>query len=306
MSVCLRHSAHARRLISAAAASVTAALVASLLSCGSSNPPTNVAATPTCGSGESPPSVVQGLLLTTILGDGAQGSPLTSAVPYAPGAVVPYCYAPSAGNASALAVLDGSVVPASGSISMNADHVLWAFGNPSGGTRFDGMMTVPSDFTKIPYPEFYQRAPSFSYTVPDPYCAIATGVVAYPASYLGAFPLPAIQGGPLPVAVSRGAAVKDYWNFGRTNPSTHAGCSGDLHAAFLNTLQRLRKLGADHVDIYEAAYLVDVNAALLNFDLTRRIEISDAELAWIVGAARAAGLEVHEDMKIDGADVNHV
>src|SRR2546422_10912264 len=306
MSACLRHSARARRLSSAAVALVIAAVVASLLSCGSSNPPTNVAATPTCRSGESPPSVAQGLLLTTILGDGAQGTPLTSAVPYDQGAVVLYCYTPSAGNASAMAVLDGAVVPASGSISMTADHVLWAFGNPSNGTPFNGMMTVPSDFTKIPYPEFYQRAPSFSYTVPDPYCAIATAVVAYPASYLGAFPLPAIQGGPLPVAVSRGAAVKDYWHYGLTNPSTNAGCSGDMHASFINTLQRLRKLGADHVDIYEAAYLVDVNAAQLDFDLTRRIEIPDAELAWIVGAAKAAGLEVHEYMQVSGEDLNYV
>src|SRR6266568_3304274 len=200
----------------------------------------------------------------------------------------------------------GRFSPESGSISMNAVHLLWAFGNPSSGTRFDGMMTVPSDFTKIPYPEFYQRIPSFSYTVPDPYCAIATGVVAYPASYLGAFPLPAIQGAPLPAALSRGAAVKDYWHYGLTDPSTNAGCSGDLHAAFLNTLQRLRKLGADHVDIYEAAYLVDVTATTLDFDLTSRIEISDAELAWIVGAAKAAGLEVHEYMQVGGEDLNHV
>src|SRR2546426_1525042 len=305
----------ARRLLSAAsviaaarllAASVTAALVASILSCGSGNSPTNVAPTSTCRSGESPPTVAQGLLLTTILGAGALGSPQTSTVSYAQGTIVPYCYAPSAGNASAMAVLDGSVVPASGSISMNADHVLWAFGNPSSGTRFDGMMTVPSDFTKIPYPEFYQRAPSFSYTVPDPYCAISTAVVAYPASYLGAFPLPAIQGAPLPAALSRGAAVKDYWHYGLTDPSTNAGCSGDMHAAFVNTLQRLQKLGADHVDVFQDAYLVDVNAASLDFDLTRRIEISDAELAWIVGAAKAAGLEVHEYMQIDGADVNYV
>ena len=287
-------------------ASVTAALVASILSCGSANGPTNVAPASTCRPGNSPPSVAQGLPLTTILGDGAQGSPQTSTVSYALGAVIPYCYTPSAGYASAMAVLDGSVAPASGSISMNADHVLWAFGNPSSGTRFDGMMTVPSDFTKIPYPEFYQRAPSFSYTVPDPYCAIATPVVAYPASYLGAFPLPAIQGAPLPVAVSRGASVKDYWNYGRTNPSTNAGCSGDMHVAFINTLQRLRKLGVDHVDIYQDAYLVDVNATVLDFDLTRRIEISDAELAWIVGAAKAAGLEVHEYMQVTGEDLNHV
>jgi len=315
MSVCLRHAAHARRLIPAAsviattrflAASVSAALVAALLSCGSGASPTNLAPIVSCGPGAAPTDLAPSFLLTTILGDGAQGSPLTSAVPYAPGAVVPYCYAPSASDAAALAVLDGSVVPASGSISMNADHVLWAFGNPSSGTPFNGMMTVPSDFTKIPYPEFYQRAPSFSYTVPDPYCAIATAVVAYPASYLGAFPLPAIQGAPLPIAWSRGAAVKDYWHYGLTNPSTNAGCSGDMHAAFVNTLQRLRKLGADHVDIYEAAYLVDVNAASLDFDLTQRIEISDAELAWIVGAAQAAGLEVHEYMQVGGEDLNHV
>src|SRR3989442_15668928 len=111
MSVCLRHSAHARRLISAAAASLTAALVASLLSCGSSDPPTDVAATPTCWSGASPPRVAHGLLLTTIVGDGAQGTPLTSAARPDQGAVVPDWYAPSAGNASALAGLAAAVVP---------------------------------------------------------------------------------------------------------------------------------------------------------------------------------------------------
>ena len=275
-----------------------------LAACSEHNTPTAPAST--CRPGNSAPSVPQGLPLTTILGDGAEGSPQTSTVSYAQGAAVPYCYTPSTGYASAMAVLDGSVVPPSGSISMNADHVLWAFGNPSRGTRFDGMMTVPSDFTKIPYPEFYQSVPSFSYTVPDPYCATATAVVAYPTSYLGAFPLPTIQGAPLPVAVSRGASVKDYWNYGRRNPSTNAGCSGDMHVAFINTLQRLRKLGVDHVDIYQDAYLVDVNATALDFDLTRRIEISDAELAWIVGAAKAAGLEVHEYMQVTGEDVNHV
>ena len=275
-----------------------------LAACSDHNTPTAPAAS--CRPGNSPPSVAQGLQLTTILGEGAQGSPLNSTMAYAQGAVVPYCYTPSAGYASAMAVLDGSVVPASGSISMNADHVLWAFGNPSSGTRFDGMMTVPSDFTEIPYPEFYQRAPSLSYTVRDPYCAIASPVVAYPASYLGAFPLPAIQGAPLPTAVSRGAGVKDYWQYGLTNPSTNAGCSGDMHVAFVNTLQRLRRLGADHVDIYQSAYLIDVNAALLDFDLTRRIEISDAELAWIVAQSKAAGLEVHEYMLVAGEDVNHV
>jgi len=288
------------------AAALIATLVAAILSCGSGASPTNVAPTLSCGSGDALPSAAQGLVLTTILGDGARGHPLTSAVPYAPGVVVPYCYGPSAGYASAMAVLDGAVVPESGSISMNADHVLWAFGNPSNGTRFDGMTTVPADFTKIPYPEFYQHAPSFSYTVPDPYCATATAVVAYPSSYLGAFPLPAIQGAPLPVAMSRGAGVKDYWQYGLRNPSTNAGCSGDLHAALVNTLQRLRKLGADHVDIYQCAYLVDVNATVLDCDLTRRIEISDAELAWIVAQAKAAGLEVHEYMLIAGEDVNHV
>src|SRR5207247_5709210 len=88
------------------AASVITALVAAILSCGSGASPTNVAPTPSCGSADSPPSAAQGLLLTTILGDGARGHPLTSAaVPYAPGVVVPYCYAPSAGYAAAMAVL---------------------------------------------------------------------------------------------------------------------------------------------------------------------------------------------------------
>src|SRR3989449_9402749 len=146
MNVCLRHFAHARRLMPAAsviasgpvlATSVSAALLAAILSCGSGASPTNVAPMLSCGSGDFPPPVAQGLLLTAILGDGAQGYPLTSAVPYAPGAVVPYCYAPSSGNAASIAVLDCSPVPPSGCISLTADSVRHAAGHSATRSPFE-------------------------------------------------------------------------------------------------------------------------------------------------------------------------
>jgi hypothetical protein len=192
-------------------------------------------------------------VLSSIVGEGAAGSLVNGTASFSEGTEVPYAFTPAPGYTSVIVVIDGTVASSSGTIVMNTNRWLWAFGNPAGGTQFSGMMTVPADFTKIPYPEFYQQRPSFNFTVLDPYCAQTSEVVAYPSSYMGSFPLPAVHGAPLPPFVRRGAAVKDYWEFGITNPSTNQGCSGDMHQAFVATLQRLKKLGIDHVNVFRDA-----------------------------------------------------
>ena len=168
------------------------------------------------------------------------------------------------------------------------------------------MMTVPADFTLIPYPEFYQQRPSFNVAVADPYCPVTSEVVAYPSSYLGSFPLPPVQGAPLAPTVRRGAGVKDYWQIGMRNPSGNQGCSGDLHEAFLSTLQRFKKLGIDHVIVYRDAGIIDTNANPLQFINSVPWSISDSEMAWIVAQARTFGLQVHEHRQINNVDMNNV
>jgi FG-GAP-like repeat len=244
--------------------------------------------------------------LSSIVGEGVQGNLATSTEHFTQGTAVPYAFTPAPGYSSAIVVIDGVVAPASGTVTMNNNRWLWAFGNPEGGTQFSGMMTAPADFTRIPYPEFYQQRPSFDFSVVDPYCALTSDVVAYPSAYAGSFPLPPVHGAPLSPTVRRGAGVKDYWEFGLTNPSTNQGCSGDIHEAFLATLERLKKLGIDHVIVYRDAAVVDANANQLQFIYAVPWSISDSEMAWIVAQARTFGLQVHEHRQINNVDMNNV
>ena len=81
---------------------------------------------------------------------------------------------------------------------------------------------MPTDVRPINYPTDYFNAKPATVTANDPYYAITTDTVAFPAEFLSVFALPAIKGAPLPSEIRRGAAVKDYWDFGRTNPPTNS------------------------------------------------------------------------------------
>jgi hypothetical protein len=248
--------------------------------------------------------------LTSISGDGVVGCPSTAIVNFAPGTTVPYSFSPAPGYASAMVMIDGVMAPSSGTLTMNANHWIWAFGNAQTGTQFTGMMTVPSDFTLIPYPQFYQNPPSFDFTVADPYCAMTAEVIAYPASYLGAFSLPPVNGAPLPASVRRGAQVHDVgWApNGIPDPTQNLsnGCRGDMHTAFLATLARLKKLGADHVMVFRDTQLADANATQLQILPWASFSIPDSEMAWIAAQAKAFGLQVWEFRQLVGQDANNV
>jgi hypothetical protein len=148
---------------------------------------------------------------------------------------------------------------------MKGNHLLWAFGQPSSGTALTTMMTVPSDPTLIPYPELYRVAPSLDVTVADPVCALETNSVAYPRSYLGAFPLPGIRGAPLAGTVARGVMLKDFWSGTYQNPALNNGCTGDWHAAVTKTMARAKRIGADHVAIFQNAHILDITASPMQF-----------------------------------------
>jgi hypothetical protein len=87
-------------------------------------------------------------LMSSVVGDGVTGSPLsTSSFAYAPGAIVNYNFSPASGYSAAVVEIDGTVSPNSGTIKMNSDHWLWAFGQPQTGTDFPATsrrQTTPS------------------------------------------------------------------------------------------------------------------------------------------------------------------
>ena len=186
----------------------------------------------------------------------------------------------------------------------------WTLANGVGGTTFSNMVTFPSDVTLNAYPQVYQNVAASTVTLPDPYCALTSTSVSYPASYLGAFPLPSVQGAPLPASVRRGAMTHDVgmsgigltdatqnWNFG---------CRGDMHTAVLSTLARLKKLGADHIMVFRDTQLADVNATQLQILPWASFSIPDTEDNAIAAQAQAIGLQVWEFRQLVQQDSNNL
>jgi uncharacterized protein (TIGR03437 family) len=245
-------------------------------------------------------------LLTSILGNGAAGNPGTGSNTFRPGEVAPYGYSTASGFAAAHVDLDGPPSPLSGSIAMNSDHWLWAFGQADSGTNFSGFVTAPNDPSIIPYPQFYtNRSSTEIATITDPFCGVKTPVVAYPSSYLGSFQMPTLSGAPLPDQVLRGVAILDIWDCCVSNPALNIGCSGDMHAAFEETLARAKLLGADHVSVTTYPSVIDAKAATPVLDVANQ-QISSSELAFITSAAASAGLDIWLVVNIPSGDENGV
>ncbi len=248
--------------------------------------------------------------LTAMTAQGVSGTPQNGILQVDAGTQLAYAYSLSDAGVSNLRVEeDGSLVNASGTIDMSADHWLWAFDEPATGTSFQNMIAVPSDPTLVPLPQFYAAQPSFTVTVADPVCAITADPIAYPRSYLGAFPIPAPQGGPLPFTVKRGVLLKDAWFVGAGNPSMNSSChGGDWHTAVTASMQRIRRLGADHVAIIQNAVLADINATTLSFNCWNGApcsdlsQIPDSEIAWAAAEALSLGLTPVMYMQVEGTD----
>jgi len=74
-------------------------------------------------------------VLASIIGEGATGSLVNGTSSFPEGTEVPYAFTPAPGYSSVIVVIDGTVASSSGTITMNANRRLWAFGNPAGGNR---------------------------------------------------------------------------------------------------------------------------------------------------------------------------
>jgi hypothetical protein len=168
----------------------------------------------------------------------------------------------------------------------------------------DQALGVPSDITQVNYPTSYQAAPK-TLTAIDPYCGVTQGQIVFPASYIGAFPLPPITGAPMPASVGLSIEMKDFWLAGLNNPALVMGCMGSIHEAFAATVTRLARLKAGRVSVSSFDFIFDVNAAQPAFDASRE-QINADELVFIGQTAKAAGLGSIFYMQLTGADDNGV
>ena len=150
------------------------------------------------------------------------------------------------------------------------------------------------------YPAAFQAAPQ-QRIANNPYCAISSDEVVVPASFLGNFPLPT-PAGRLPAGVMRGVGIKDYYP---SNPSSANDCpSGQplARAAYVVTLDRLVRLGVDHLWVYNYAPWKDLTRETWELEFSS-LQISDVELAWLVAEAGKRGIKVFLEWQMLPFDV---
>src|SRR3989338_4052761 len=114
--------------------------------------------------------------------------------------------------------------------------------------EFKDVLVVPTDLDKIGYPDFYRQAKPTNIIVSDPYCLIEAPETIYPATYLGAYPLPQIKGAPLPAGIIRIIGIKDTWI---PEPNKNTGCRSfgyaEMKEAYEKTLRRVKAVGAEKI-----------------------------------------------------------
>lgn len=166
--------------------------------------------------------------------------------------------------------------------------------------QIDNATTYPVDIAEINYPYSYSSATPSTVEVADPNCDLTPSTISYPASYLGAYPLPSPSGALFPSSVQFGVILKDVWQAG--NPTFNNGCTGDVRAAFLQTLLRIKALGAKFVEITPWTFVDDSNPAweIKNPAALNTSTMNDTDLEWAIATAHEQGLEVHWRNQIQG------
>lgn len=168
-------------------------------------------------------------------------------------------------------------------------------------------ISVPTDLSQVRYPESYsQRTAQAAQINRDP-CRLDIDHVTFPATWLGRYPLPPVQGAPLAPGVERGLTLKDIGLqpgnpafIGHGAPGAPQGCSGDLHAALDRTIARLRQLGATFFSVTQWRWATERADGSWVFPPSDQTfgALTDADMAYLVQAAHAAGLKVRASNQI--------
>lgn len=157
--------------------------------------------------------------------------------------------------------------------------------------EFKDVFVVPTDLNKIAYPDFYRQAKPTNIIVSNPYCLIEAPETVYPATYLGAYPLPQIKGAPFPVGITRIIGIKDTWI---PEPSKNRDCRSFGYAvmkeAYEKTLQRVKAVGAEKITFTNYVHFSNFQNA--EIDGPDKAAVSEEDLRFVVAKAREQNLEI--------------
>jgi hypothetical protein len=162
-------------------------------------------------------------------------------------------------------------------------------------------VSVPSDLSQVKYPDDFLVAKATTANVQDPYCNSNPINNIFLASDLGGYSLPRINVSPLPSGVLKMANIKDIWDI--INPSIAESCTKDVSVAWNVTFDRLIKVGVNAIAITPWSFLYASNQ---NWRLPiagadpRVSQMTDADVRWIVGLAKARGFKVYWVNQIQG------
>ena len=157
--------------------------------------------------------------------------------------------------------------------------------------EFKDVFIVPTDINKIAYPDFYRQAKPTNTTVSNPYCLIEAPETIYPATYLGTYSLPQINGAPLPAGITRIIGLKDGW---MPHPNNNTGCYSFGYAAmkeaYEKTLRRAKAVGAEKITFTN--YVNFSNFKNAEIDGPDKAAVSEKDLRFVATKAREQNLEV--------------
>jgi len=116
-----------------------------------------------------------------------------------------------------------------------------------GGTAFN-TFSVPTDISKISYPNSYITTTTNSKDIQTDPCNLDLSVVSYPKSWLGQYTLPIVTGAPANSNIQLGMFMKDIMLSNNPGfvlngaPDAPNGCfNGSLQSEFLKSLTKLRQ-----------------------------------------------------------------
>ena len=173
-------------------------------------------------------------------------------------------------------------------------------GGPNGGATFsdrdvtftmENMLQVPYKFSKVKYPDDYQKTSAKTVTVIDPVCKPSNKSTLIPADYMGDFDLPEIQVFDVGQSNIRMVRMKDVWD--TRQGSYVVGCVNDIRVMFQQTLAKLKDLGVNTVAFTPWQWFDgrEEKWRVMSAEESNAVAMSDRELRWAVAETKRQGLQ---------------
>lgn len=154
--------------------------------------------------------------------------------------------------------------------------------------------TISTDMTSVSYPSSFTTSNEVRLLSSSDPCNLNLPSITIPKEWMGNFPLPTIKNAPLHNNLVRGVALKDIMLHDNPGFILDSGCTGNLHAEFVKTFNRLKALGVEQVTIPQWHWLSKDNNN--NWYITKAEDtygsLIDSDLTQLVKTAHSVGIKV--------------